>query len=175
MCTLLVAVFLIKELIKFPKLYNQSLIYQYHPWLCDRGTSVAPQYLKFSLHIYSFYSPLACVQIKLITNNRSNKYKQTGKGCRVFSLFELWIDEWKQQQNIYRVMKTEEGKTLSKRHAWNVWEAWFHGHPSFFFYILFVFPLHSFPISLSPIPLSLSVAHQCGCSSVMTPTVAGPL
>lgn len=57
-------------------------------------------------------------------------------------------------------MNTEEGKTLNKRHAWNVWAAWFHGHPSFFFfYILFVFVPHSFPTSLSlplpPIPLAL--------------------
>lgn len=73
-------------------------------------------------------------------------------------IMDRWMNRWKQQQNIYRVMKPEEGKTLNKRHAWNVWEAWFHGHPPFLFLYLVCFSPPFIPhlsLPLSPIPFPL--------------------
>lgn len=143
-----------------PEDENLSVICHKHPlFSCLVGAfpytvvkQVVPKCFRFLLYIYSFSSPHVCVQIKLITKKLNNKYKQTGKRCWVFSrswIMDRWMNIWKQQQNIYRVMNTEEGKTLNKQCAWNVWEVWFLGHPSVFFFIscLFFFFIH--PPSLS--------------------------
>lgn len=45
---------------------------------------------------------------------------------------------WKQQQIIYSDENRGGENTVNKRHAWNIWEAWFHGHPSFFFFLSLV-------------------------------------
>lgn len=128
----------------------------------------------FTLHFYHLLSTVLCIEF--ITKNLRNKYNQ--ESCWVFSWFELLIDEWTDENN--NKTSTEWWKQKRERHSITGMLEMFEKLGfmgiliSFFISCLFFFSSHSPPLSLSSL-LSLSAAHQCGCSSVMTPTVAGPL
>lgn len=123
---------------------------------CTHQLQVVTQYLQF---YFTFLPSAQHCSAYRIYYKEPKKQIQPGKLLSIFLIWiiDRWMNRWKQQQNIYRVMKTEKGKTFNNRHAWNIWETGFHGHPYFFFYILFVFLFQSFPTSLSVLSsLSLS-------------------
>lgn len=141
------------------------------------GIWVALQYLHFfTVHLHHLLITVLYGD-KTYYKEPRQQLQTTRKMSSIFSIWimDRWMNRWKQQQNTYRVMKTGEEKTLNKRHAWMFEKPGFMGILLFFIACLFFFSIHFPPLYLFFLSLSLSVAHQCGCSSVMTPTVAGPL
>lgn len=84
-----------------------------------RQISCTTVFQVFTLHLYHLLTTVLCTD--KIYYKETRQWIQPGKMSSIFLIWiiDRWMNKWKQQQNIYRVMKTVEGKTLNKRHAWN--------------------------------------------------------
>jgi len=80
------------------------------------------------------------------------------------------MNEHENNNKTSRVENREGKNIVNKRYAWNVWEAWFHGHLFFLFLISCLFFSSSHPSFLFLCPFSSSHRNviQHGCLSQAT-------